>query len=178
MATKIEEAIDQEKRLSIATLLGPGPLGVAIFVFQPGDDDEESDETDETDESSEIGSEMSIDKDQNISTANFGARGRDAEALVLDEGCYFTHSRPFSLSNGTSRVSITMISTSMFLLKSIVALGCAMDGLLDFIQGGRSRGCVSSVVVLHALLYFLGRPRCEICDGSIHCLFNNKYTRV
>lgn len=92
MVDKIEEAIDQEKWLCTATLLGPGPLGVAIFVIQPGDDDNDSDEIGV---SSEICSEMSLDHNQNISVIHLGAKGSDAEPLLLDEGCYaFTSFQP------------------------------------------------------------------------------------
>ncbi|SCO43007.1 uncharacterized protein FFMR_07167 [Fusarium fujikuroi] len=54
MVDAVEEAIDQGKLLCTATLLGSGPLGVAVFV-QP----EESDNED-----SGSGSEMSLDRDQ------------------------------------------------------------------------------------------------------------------
>ncbi|KAF5627834.1 uncharacterized protein FTJAE_9102 [Fusarium tjaetaba] len=54
MVDKVEEAILRGKLLCTATLLGPGPLGVAVFV-QPEDSD---------DESSGTGSEMSLDRDQ------------------------------------------------------------------------------------------------------------------
>ncbi|KAF5530277.1 hypothetical protein FNAPI_13605 [Fusarium napiforme] len=55
MVNKVEEAIVQGRPLCTATLLGPGPLGVAVFV-QPEDFD---------DESSGTGSEMSLDLDGN-----------------------------------------------------------------------------------------------------------------
>lgn len=54
MVDKVEEAIVQGKLLCTATLLGPGPLGVAVFV-QPEDSD---------DESSGTGSEISVDRDE------------------------------------------------------------------------------------------------------------------
>ncbi|KAF5687111.1 transcriptional regulatory moc3 [Fusarium circinatum] len=54
MVDKVEEAIVQGKLLCTATLLGSGPLGVAVFV-QPDDSD---------DESSGTGSEMSLDRDE------------------------------------------------------------------------------------------------------------------
>ncbi|KAI1044291.1 hypothetical protein LB504_013046 [Fusarium proliferatum] len=54
MVDKVEEAIMQGKLLCTATLLGPGPPGVAVFV-QPEDSD---------DESSGTGSEMSLDRDE------------------------------------------------------------------------------------------------------------------
>jgi hypothetical protein len=54
MVDKVEEAIVQGKLLCTAPLLGPGPLGVGVFV-QPEDSD---------DGSSETGSEMSLDCDQ------------------------------------------------------------------------------------------------------------------
>ncbi|KAF5982128.1 hypothetical protein FCOIX_3892 [Fusarium coicis] len=54
MVDKVEEAIVQGKLLCTATLLGPGPLGVAVFVQSEDSDDG----------SSETGSEMSLDCDQ------------------------------------------------------------------------------------------------------------------
>lgn len=54
MVDKVEEAIVQGKLLCTATLFGPGPLGVAVFV-QPEDSDNESSGTD---------SEMSLDRDE------------------------------------------------------------------------------------------------------------------
>ncbi|KAH7243971.1 heterokaryon incompatibility protein-domain-containing protein [Fusarium solani] len=41
MATKIEEAIYRGKTLCTATLLGPGPRGVAIFIIESGEDGSE-----------------------------------------------------------------------------------------------------------------------------------------
>ncbi|EXM14529.1 hypothetical protein FoTM2_017029 [Fusarium oxysporum f. sp. vasinfectum] len=85
MVDKIEEAIEQEKKLCTATLLDPGRLRVAIFVIEPGDGDSGSDKTSV---SSEIGSEMSLDYEQNFPTIYLGAQAEDAEPVVLDEGCY------------------------------------------------------------------------------------------
>ncbi|KAH7161797.1 heterokaryon incompatibility protein-domain-containing protein [Dactylonectria macrodidyma] len=45
MATKMEDAIDQGQRLCTATLLGPGPLGVAIFIIEPDENGSASSET-------------------------------------------------------------------------------------------------------------------------------------
>ncbi|SPJ71021.1 uncharacterized protein FTOL_00749 [Fusarium torulosum] len=61
MAKKVEEAIEEGKDLFAATLLGPGPLGVAIFVCQP---EENSGSSNESDESSELGSLMSFDNEE------------------------------------------------------------------------------------------------------------------
>ncbi|RBR10324.1 hypothetical protein FVER53590_12429 [Fusarium verticillioides] len=54
MVDKVEEAIVQGKLLCTATLLGPGPLGVAVFVQRDDSDDE----------SSGTGFEMSLDRDE------------------------------------------------------------------------------------------------------------------
>ncbi|KAF5530776.1 transcriptional regulatory moc3 [Fusarium mexicanum] len=54
MVDKVEEAIVQGKLLCTATLLGSGPLGVAVLV-QPDDSENESSGT---------GSEMSLDRDE------------------------------------------------------------------------------------------------------------------
>jgi hypothetical protein len=83
----IEEAIEQEKKLYTATLLGPGRLSVAIFVMEPGHSDTESDETGV---SSEIGSERSLEYEQDFPPISLGAQADDAEPLVLDEGYAFT----------------------------------------------------------------------------------------
>ncbi|KAF5230747.1 hypothetical protein FANTH_13739 [Fusarium anthophilum] len=56
MVDKVEDAIVQRKLLCTATLLGTGPLGVAVFV-QPDESD---------DESSGTGSEMSLDRDEDF----------------------------------------------------------------------------------------------------------------
>ncbi|PNP76685.1 hypothetical protein FNYG_10104 [Fusarium nygamai] len=54
MVDKVEEAIVQGRPLCTATLLGPGPLGVAVFIQLEDSDDE----------SSGTGSEMSLDLDE------------------------------------------------------------------------------------------------------------------
>jgi hypothetical protein len=61
MAKKVEEAIEEGKDLCTATLLGPGPLGVAIFVCQP---EENGGSSNESDESSELGSLMDFDDEE------------------------------------------------------------------------------------------------------------------
>ncbi|KAH7252735.1 hypothetical protein BKA59DRAFT_544363 [Fusarium tricinctum] len=61
MADKVEEATEEGKGLCTATLLGPGPLWVAIVVYQL---EENGGSTNESDESSELGSLTGFDDDE------------------------------------------------------------------------------------------------------------------
>lgn len=85
MATKMEDAIDQGQRLCTATLLGPGPLGVAIFIIEAGQDWSESSGT-------VYGS--SSDHNSWSPTTELGRKGK-AKELLFEQGCYvFTSFQP------------------------------------------------------------------------------------
>ncbi|KAH7231212.1 heterokaryon incompatibility protein-domain-containing protein, partial [Fusarium tricinctum] len=66
MASKVEEAIHQKKKLctATATFPGPGPSAVAIFIVEPGNYDEDSDETETS-----YAERLSFDEDSYVFTS-------------------------------------------------------------------------------------------------------------